>query len=125
MPPTQIRLGTLGKQTTQPHPKQIRVGRKKESEIKNIFSYFLQAFCIVILRICEVIRNIINKASVYEEVCSCYLKICSLNTLVAEKNSTENIMCLILVQEDFQPMTYGFKLTSQVTDIRISGTYHW
>ena len=38
----------------------------------NNFSYALQAFCIVILRVCEVIRNIINKASVYEEV-SCNL----------------------------------------------------
>ena len=50
----------------------------------------VKAFCIVILRVCEVIRNIINKASVYEE-------------------------------EDFQPMTYGFKLSPQVTDMRISG----
>ncbi|XP_028411217.1 N-alpha-acetyltransferase 35, NatC auxiliary subunit-like isoform X2 [Dendronephthya gigantea] len=50
----------------------------------------VKAFCVVILRLCEIIRNIINRASVYEE-------------------------------EDFQPMTYGFKLISQVTDLRVSG----
>ncbi|XP_046864841.1 N-alpha-acetyltransferase 35, NatC auxiliary subunit-like [Xenia sp. Carnegie-2017] len=50
----------------------------------------VKAFCILMLRICEVIRDMINKALVYEE-------------------------------EDFQLMTYGFKLTPQVTDTRISG----
>ena len=40
---------------------------------RSIFFLFLQAFCIAILRICEIIRNIINKASVYEEVSTALL----------------------------------------------------
>merc|ERR1719347_606588 len=50
----------------------------------------LKAFSIGILRIIDMIRDIVNKAAAYEE-------------------------------EDFQPLTYGFKLAPDVTDVRAAG----
>ena len=50
----------------------------------------LKAFSIGILRLIDLIRDIVNKAAAYEE-------------------------------EDFQPLTYGFKLAPDVTDVRAAG----
>lgn len=50
----------------------------------------LKAFSVGILRLIDMIRDIVNRASAYEE-------------------------------EDFQPLTYGFKLASEVTDVRAAG----
>ena len=50
----------------------------------------LKSFCIGILRLIDIVRDIVNKAAAYEE-------------------------------EDFQPLTYGFKLAPDVTDVRAAG----
>jgi len=50
----------------------------------------LKAFCIGMLRLIDIVRDIVNKAVAYEE-------------------------------EDFQPLTYGFKLAPDVTDVRAAG----
>jgi len=50
----------------------------------------LKSFCIGILRLIDIVREIVNKSAAYEE-------------------------------EDFQAMTYGFKLAPDVTDVRAAG----
>ena len=50
----------------------------------------LKAFCIGMLRLIDIVREIVNKSAAYEE-------------------------------EDFQAMTYGFKLAPDVTDVRAAG----
>lgn len=50
----------------------------------------LKAFCIAMLKTCDTIKTIVNRAQVFEE-------------------------------EDFQAMTYGFKMASEVTETRTAG----
>ena len=50
----------------------------------------LKAFSIGILRLIDIVRDIVNRAAAYEE-------------------------------EDFQPLTYGFKLAPDITDLRAAG----
>ncbi|KAG5281212.1 hypothetical protein AALO_G00068670 [Alosa alosa] len=50
----------------------------------------LKAFCLGLLKLCDIARDKINKAAVFEE-------------------------------EDFQAMTYGFKMANNVTDLRVTG----
>uniref|UniRef100_A0A3P9J284 N-alpha-acetyltransferase 35, NatC auxiliary subunit n=1 Tax=Oryzias latipes TaxID=8090 RepID=A0A3P9J284_ORYLA len=50
----------------------------------------LKAFALGILKVCDIAREKINKAAVFEE-------------------------------EDFQAMTYGFKMANNVTDLRVTG----
>lgn len=50
----------------------------------------LKAFCIAMLKTCDTIKTIVNRAQVFEE-------------------------------EDFQAMTYGFKMASDVTETRAAG----
>uniref|UniRef100_A0A8C9G3F8 N-alpha-acetyltransferase 35, NatC auxiliary subunit n=1 Tax=Pavo cristatus TaxID=9049 RepID=A0A8C9G3F8_PAVCR len=51
----------------------------------------MKAFALGILKICDIAREKVNKAAVFEE-------------------------------EDFQSMTYGFKMANSVTDLRVTGT---
>uniref|UniRef100_A0A8B9Q5I6 N-alpha-acetyltransferase 35, NatC auxiliary subunit n=1 Tax=Apteryx owenii TaxID=8824 RepID=A0A8B9Q5I6_APTOW len=51
----------------------------------------MKAFALGILKICDIAREKVNKAAVFEE-------------------------------EDFQSMTYGFKMGNSVTDLRVTGT---
>ncbi|XP_013389970.1 N-alpha-acetyltransferase 35, NatC auxiliary subunit [Lingula anatina] len=51
---------------------------------------FMKAFSLCMLKIVDLIRDRINRASVFEE-------------------------------EDFQPMTYGFKMAGDITDMRVTG----
>ncbi|XP_018114529.1 N-alpha-acetyltransferase 35, NatC auxiliary subunit isoform X2 [Xenopus laevis] len=50
----------------------------------------MKAFALGILKICDIVREKVNKAAVFEE-------------------------------EDFQSMTYGFKMANSVTDLRVTG----
>uniref|UniRef100_A0A671T2H6 N-alpha-acetyltransferase 35, NatC auxiliary subunit n=1 Tax=Sinocyclocheilus anshuiensis TaxID=1608454 RepID=A0A671T2H6_9TELE len=54
----------------------------------------LKAFALGILKICDIAREKVNKAAVFEE---------------ARRS------------EDFQAMTYGFKMANNVTDLRVTG----
>ncbi|XP_029294720.1 N-alpha-acetyltransferase 35, NatC auxiliary subunit isoform X1 [Cottoperca gobio] len=57
----------------------------------------LKAFALGILKVCDIAREKVNKAAVFEEV----------------RN--------VLQSEDFQAMTYGFKMANNVTDLRVTG----
>uniref|UniRef100_A0A674A7H2 N-alpha-acetyltransferase 35, NatC auxiliary subunit n=1 Tax=Salmo trutta TaxID=8032 RepID=A0A674A7H2_SALTR len=54
----------------------------------------LKAFTLGILKVCDIAREKVNKAAVFEEVSRL---------------------------EDFQAMTYGFKMANNVTDLRVTG----
>uniref|UniRef100_A0A8C9SWA3 N-alpha-acetyltransferase 35, NatC auxiliary subunit n=1 Tax=Scleropages formosus TaxID=113540 RepID=A0A8C9SWA3_SCLFO len=60
----------------------------------------MKAFALGILKVCDIAREKVNKAAVFEEVCSLEIDI---------------------LQEDFQAMTYGFKMANNVTDLRVTG----
>ncbi|CAB1321655.1 unnamed protein product [Coregonus sp. 'balchen'] len=55
-----------------------------------IEDHALKAFALGILKVCDIAREKVNKAAVFEE-------------------------------EDFQAMTYGFKMANNVTDLRVTG----
>uniref|UniRef100_A0A8D3BY40 N-alpha-acetyltransferase 35, NatC auxiliary subunit n=1 Tax=Scophthalmus maximus TaxID=52904 RepID=A0A8D3BY40_SCOMX len=57
----------------------------------------LKSFALGILKVCDIAREKVNKAAVFEEVRS------------------------FLQHEDFQAMTYGFKMANNVTDLRVTG----
>uniref|UniRef100_A0AAY4BH57 N-alpha-acetyltransferase 35, NatC auxiliary subunit n=1 Tax=Denticeps clupeoides TaxID=299321 RepID=A0AAY4BH57_9TELE len=57
----------------------------------------LKAFALGVLKVCDIAREKVNKAAVFEET-----------------------GCRVL-QEDFQAMTYGFKMANNVTDLRVTG----
>ncbi|XP_054895580.1 N-alpha-acetyltransferase 35, NatC auxiliary subunit-like, partial [Poeciliopsis prolifica] len=50
----------------------------------------LKAFALGLLKVCDIAREKVNKAAVFEE-------------------------------EDFQAMTYGFKMANNITDLRVTG----
>ena len=85
----------------------------------------LKAFALGILKVCDIAREKVNKAAVFEEVsnfpssfCQCIF-VCLFLVLCLCLNDDLSHICL---QEDFQAMTYGFKMANNVTDLRVTGT---
>uniref|UniRef100_A0A4W3GWC5 N-alpha-acetyltransferase 35, NatC auxiliary subunit n=1 Tax=Callorhinchus milii TaxID=7868 RepID=A0A4W3GWC5_CALMI len=63
----------------------------------------MKAFALGILKICDIAREKVNKAAVFEEV----------------RAGAE------MSREDFQSMTYGFKMANNVTDLRVTGNCYF
>ena len=59
----------------------------------------------------DIVKTILN--SIYFKS-SCFPLLFSLNCLHIHNTN-------YLLQEDFQPMAYGFKMASDVTDVRVTG----
>ncbi|TRY99434.1 hypothetical protein DNTS_022988 [Danionella cerebrum] len=64
----------------------------------------LKAFALGILKICDIAREKVNKAAVFEEARGIHF-----------------LSPYHFIQEDFQAMTYGFKMANNVTDLRVTG----